>query len=699
MAIQRIERYGQFRPSPIDDSRARVMRQLAGAAGSLSDTARFFGEKRAAEEAPEKAQKAVDQAIQADPETGEIIFGELPKGKGYGKAVFDQAALNAYDAKINVAGKEKLINLQNENKDNPEEFLKQANAYTNAFLDSIPVPLRSKYESSMRNSVVSGFEQLNNEFLRNQTNQNIQTITNSITTLSDNAVKLFIQNSPDADEKLNEIFVQMDELKKLNPKFNVEKSKQELKNRIFEQSNIANLDKIAEQKGRKEAYEELNNILGNLPEGYSTEDAKIFERSAQENINRIHSRETAIKKTELEKNEQFVTSTVDAIIRGENVPDDTIKEAFALVEGTELEKTFLKAQEIAQFSVLSKEERSKIIEEEQNKPIRERSGLLNDLLKTNATINEELAKDPLGFAFKQKIITDEESQNFIDSIKNKDYTNSIELLKNRITKAQIAKNHYGESVPPFTDAEFDFISSAIDEMTPEDKTAFVGFINAGTEDTTLAANIYSKVASKNQGVFAQAGAMYSYNPTAVLQIFRGQQELKNKNITPLNAKDSLDKFQSVVGQAIEGSNDRKNVLETAKMFLYGDINNGQPNVNDLKDAILAITGNIQNVNNFKTILPDNVPSNRFDQYVNNFDVENSNIAEIDKVRAKRAFSNGKIEATKGINNYIVYGQDGQVIMDNSKPPQPFVFTVNKSLVDAFYADQYSGIQSRRKELR
>ena len=76
MAIQRIERYGQFRPSPVDDSRARVMRELAGAAGSLSDTARFFGEKKAAEEAPEKAQAAVEKAIQTDPETGEVILPE-----------------------------------------------------------------------------------------------------------------------------------------------------------------------------------------------------------------------------------------------------------------------------------------------------------------------------------------------------------------------------------------------------------------------------------------------------------------------------------------------------------------------------------------------------------------------------------------------------------------------------------------------
>ena len=83
MAIQRIERYGKFQPSPIDESRARRMQQLAGFASAVSATARAFGEAEAAEEAPEKAQAAVEEAIQTDPETGEVSFGDLPEGRGY----------------------------------------------------------------------------------------------------------------------------------------------------------------------------------------------------------------------------------------------------------------------------------------------------------------------------------------------------------------------------------------------------------------------------------------------------------------------------------------------------------------------------------------------------------------------------------------------------------------------------------------
>jgi len=696
MAIQRIERYGKFQPSPIDESRVRRMEQLAGLAGGIAQTAREFGEARAAEEAPEKAQAAVQESIQTDPETGEVTFGELPEGRGYGKEVFNQAALKAYDAKANVAKTQKLIDLVNNNEDDPQAFLEQANEYTNAFLKSIPVSLRSKYEQSMRNSVVASFDKLNENFLTNQTNQNIQTVTNSINTLSDNAIRLAIENSPDAQEKLNEVFAEMAELKKLNPKYNVEQKKQELNNKIFEQTNIAKLDNITQEKGQAEAYQELNNILDNLPQGYSTEEAKSFEITAQQSINRTNSREMAIKQTELEENQAYVEKTVNAIVRGEVVPEDDLSKTLEIVKGTDAEKIVLEAQELAQFAILSKTDRQKIIEDEQNKTIAERSGLLDKLVETNSSINNQLVKDPLGFAIKQGIVSDDESINFATSIQSGKYEDSVELLKTRVLKAQTASNHYGQNIPPFTDAEFDLISASINNMTPEDKTAFVGFIEQGTQNSSLAANIYSKVAQKNQGVFAQAGAMFSYNPSAVPIIFKGQQEISNGNVKALNANDALAIFQNVVGVAIEGSNDRKNVLETAKMYLYGSAEDRQPTINNFKEAIFAITGQISKVNGKETILPQNVSANRFDEYLSDFNIENSNIADYDKIRAKRAFDNGQIQATKGVNNYILYGEDGYEIMNNETPPTPFVFTVNEGIVNSFFAKKYSRTRRRRR---
>ena len=132
-------------------------------------------------------------------------------------------------------------------------------------------------------------------------------------------------------------------------------------------------------------------------------------------------------------------------------PDTSVDAAISL-DPTKLEKIVLEAQELAQFAILSKTDRQKIIEDEQNKTIAERSGLLDKLVETNSSINNQLVKDPLGFAIKQGIVSDDESMDFATSIQSGKYEDSVELLKTRVLKAQTASNHYGQNIPPFTDA-------------------------------------------------------------------------------------------------------------------------------------------------------------------------------------------------------------------------------------------------------
>jgi hypothetical protein len=102
MAIQKIERYGKFTPSPIDESRARKMQQLAGTLGTIAETARGIGEAIATRKAPEKARKTVEEAIKTDPETGQISFGELQKAKGYGAEYTNKLALENYTNKFQL---------------------------------------------------------------------------------------------------------------------------------------------------------------------------------------------------------------------------------------------------------------------------------------------------------------------------------------------------------------------------------------------------------------------------------------------------------------------------------------------------------------------------------------------------------------------------------------------------------------------
>ena len=128
MAIQRIERYGKFQPSPIDESRVRRMEQLAGLAGGIAQTARAFGEARAAEEAPEKAQAAVEEAIQTDPETGEVTFGELPEAKGYGASATNKIALTLYNSSKEIYLDEQLNKFEAEHPNDLQSFTEKSQA-------------------------------------------------------------------------------------------------------------------------------------------------------------------------------------------------------------------------------------------------------------------------------------------------------------------------------------------------------------------------------------------------------------------------------------------------------------------------------------------------------------------------------------------------------------------------------------------
>jgi len=159
MAIQRIERYGKFQPSPIDESRVRRMEQLAGIAGNIAQTARAFGEARAREEAPEKAQAAVEKAIQTDPETGEVTFGKLEKAKGFGASATNQIALTIYDSSKEIYLDQQLDKFEEEHPNDLQSFTEKSQALYNELIQNASpesqARLAKEYSARFRTSAKS----------------------------------------------------------------------------------------------------------------------------------------------------------------------------------------------------------------------------------------------------------------------------------------------------------------------------------------------------------------------------------------------------------------------------------------------------------------------------------------------------------------------------------------------------------------
>lgn len=167
MAIQKIERYGKFTPSPIDESRARKMQQLAGFASAVSATARAFGEAKATEEAPEKAQAAVEEAIQTDPETGKVTFAKLEEAKGYGASATNQIALTIYDSSKEIYLDQQLDKFEEEHPNDLQLFTEKSQALYNELIQNASpesqARLAKEYSARFRTSAKSIQKTVDNE--------------------------------------------------------------------------------------------------------------------------------------------------------------------------------------------------------------------------------------------------------------------------------------------------------------------------------------------------------------------------------------------------------------------------------------------------------------------------------------------------------------------------------------------------------
>lgn len=112
MAIQRIQRFGTFTPSPIDQSRARKMEQLAGLARSATNYVRTLSEEEAAKKAPEEAIKDVKKAEETD---GEIkLRGRFERGAEIYNATLERAYVNSKEISFNEADAKLSVEFEND---------------------------------------------------------------------------------------------------------------------------------------------------------------------------------------------------------------------------------------------------------------------------------------------------------------------------------------------------------------------------------------------------------------------------------------------------------------------------------------------------------------------------------------------------------------------------------------------------------
>ena len=163
---QRIEAYGQFRPTGVDDSAARRMQALAGLGATVAGVAEQFGRAKAEELAPAQAQEAVEQAITVD-EEGQKVFGEVPTRKGYGADIFNQEVISGYTSGLSADVSEDLLKISIE-ANTTEEFDTRVKALVDGVQGYVNIPNAVKASFATK---VNGYR---TEIIKQETTNQLQ---------------------------------------------------------------------------------------------------------------------------------------------------------------------------------------------------------------------------------------------------------------------------------------------------------------------------------------------------------------------------------------------------------------------------------------------------------------------------------------------------------------------------------------------
>ena len=676
MAIQRIERYGKFQPSPIDESRVRRMEQLAGLAGGIAQTARAFGEARAAEEAPEKARKAVEEAV----ETGQ----ELPVGRGYGADAFNREAVSAYLSTIDLDVKNKLNDLAETNKDNPENFVNDANGYLDGLTKSVPKEYKEQIFSSVQERIKRTANTVTDNFLvrAKQTNQNA--ITDSINQGIRDLGVLAQNNDPSLQSEKELVFLAMDALAESNPVYatKLTEEKRNVEKSIYSNSIAGRLNDIAKNQSPKEAYEELIKIEEQRPDTFSVEEWPEFIGRQQDKIRKTESLINSAQKVITAEEQEFFDGYITGVSLGINQSYEDTARAMEIAKTDKQIDQLNEAIELGRYSESDAQTRLNLYQTAISRP--ETTGLAVKMQKQEKRIQTQLSNDAYGFAVRQEVADDIP----IDLLNP-----TSEQIDARRNQANIASEFYQRPIPPLNDSEINFLVNTWPKLTPEEQATLA---NAYGPQSF----IWSKFSDKNAGVYAQGAA--NPNPETRQLIFDGQAKIDSKAIEFVQGAETEINSRLINYLGMDTVPDQDFIdFRSAALAVYASkAGQGKINLRDLNFELLdqsfaQVIGDVPTIREFKTILPFGINEDDFEDYFDNMTEEE--LQRISPVKRDETEIKNILDLINNDENRIKAISDNQyviVVGDTEQTPQTLMvnnqqitFTINQNVLDSFFGRQ------------
>ena len=697
MAQKPIGYYGEFRPTGVDQSAARRFEALAGLANQVGDIAFQIGAKKAEQVGAEKGEKAgreyAAKLAKPQPEVGppeEMAPPETKKGFLASMSIegqaYDAAMKSAYLSQVSTDAKEQIERIAAQYPNDVQAFKSNIGQYTQGLLQGVGEEFQDDISATVNNYVANAETRV----FKSEIVKNRESAKESVNTRLDGLTREVeeVSRSGDRDQAETSL-LEFETL--LNSQVSIdaidldvaEEQKRIARNKLESGLLKAELQPDIESANHTEAYKKLRDF--DRPASFTPGEWESFKATAAAEIGRDQSIYNASKKVADQNAKKEFKDYATAVSLGWKVSPEQTARVEQAVAGTDLAAELESTQRLAQYSLMPTSQRQTILSEADTGALEDASEY-QKLLVTEQNIQKELAKDPLKFGSDQGIVDLDTFDPF-----------NPESLTSRLSQAEIASTHYGVPVAPITDTEAQALSDQITEMTVTEKIALA-------ETLQQAPEIWGTIASKNQAVFSQAGAIGDRN--IMQRVFEGQEIRKEKLFTDPSENDYLPVLDDYVGD-VYGIEDKSATRDAALAYYAATQKAGKGFDRGLFVASLeAVTGGISKINGYKTQLPRGIDAGSFDDFIDAIDQqfidENGGLGYIDSATGERnpypetyineVIKNSEVTNKNNSEYLFTNGSSVFVRMDNG---QPFTFSYDETVI----AREKANKAARRRESR
>ena len=659
MAIKRIDYYGRFDPTPVDESAARRFQALAGLADTVSETALRIGERqleRRAIEAKATGAEAGAMAVGEAVKTGNL---ELRSGGTIYDESYNDALESAYLAQVSTDAKNEFNRIIAEAPDDVTSFNELAQkaiagiktGVDQRYVDVIDSTLNNYFTTAQ--TKVFAAEQAKNRRMANEARlASIDSAAVSAASLSREG------NRQDAMAEVMEAEVVIDSMVATGDlgARDAENKKRVLKREVLEQDYKFQLDQKVETEGYSAAFQALDKF--ERDKDFTPDEWAAFKSNAAAELSRAKSIQDASQVAQEKQTQKAITDFENAVSLGVDVDPQEKARVQGLVEGTEYEARFNRINTVAAYSVMPTRDRNQVLQRASEAAARlENTEDYAALLTAEQKIRERLNKDAFQFGVDQGLV----------DFKPFDYTDPNSLAE-RVSQADILSEHYSVQVSPLTEVEVSTLANGINNMTVDEKMALANTLSQ-------APSLWGELDKKNQKAFAMAGAIG--DSEVMRAVFQGQEMIREKLVQVPSKQDYLATFEDYV-QDVYGTDDKAAIMQAAIAHYSAVQIPGEMFDRGLfEDSLNAVAGTMEEVNGFRTVMPRGVDPDQFETFIDNIDADYiesiGGVANMTTEMAVDVSKNSRLSAT-GENFYEVRVNGMQSLMKKDGTPLVISYT-------------------------